>query len=111
MDMTTTERDHGGPARFYVNQARADTWFLTVIGEIDVANHAQFAAALEQALRAEPRTLVFDLAGVRFMDSSGIGVLLTAASTTTLVEIRAPSRAIRRLIEVSGVSELFRIVE
>jgi anti-anti-sigma factor len=109
--MTATEPDFGGGAQFYADQARADTWFVTVIGEVDLANRDQFEAAVEGALHAAPAKLVFDLAGVRFMDSSGLGVLLAAANRTSSVEVRAPSLAVRRLIEISGLSELLRIVE
>jgi anti-anti-sigma factor len=109
--MTTTEPDYGASAQFYADQARADTWFVTVIGEVDLANRERFEAVVEQALHTAPSKLVFDLAGVRFMDSSGLGVLLAATHRTPSVEVRAPSPAIRRLIEISGLTGLFRIVE
>jgi anti-anti-sigma factor len=108
--MTTVEPDYEG-AHFFADQARADTWVVTVIGEVDLANRDRFEAVVDRALLAGPSKLVFDLAGVRFMDSSGLGVLLIAANKTTSVEVRTPSPAIRRLIEVSGLTELFRIVE
>jgi anti-anti-sigma factor len=109
--MTATEADYGGNAQFYADQARSDTWFVTVIGEVDLANRDRFEAVVDQALHTAPNKLVFDLAGVRFMDSSGLGVLLAATHRAPSVEVRAPSPAIRRLIEISGLTDLFRIVE
>ena len=109
--MTTTEPDYGGNAQFYADRARADTWVVTVIGEVDLANRERFEAVVERALQARPAKLIFDLAGVRFMDSSGLGVLIAAAHRGTSVEVRAPSPAVRRLIEISGLAELLRIVE
>ncbi|HEU5271233.1 MAG TPA: STAS domain-containing protein [Jatrophihabitans sp.] len=108
--MTTSEPDFGENAQFYADQARADTWVVTVIGEVDLANRDRFEAAVKRALHDNPARLVFDLAGVRFMDSSGLGVMLAAADKTASVEVRAPSSAIRRLIEVSGLTDLFRVV-
>ncbi|MFL6161319.1 MAG: STAS domain-containing protein [Jatrophihabitantaceae bacterium] len=109
--MTTTESDSAGNASFYADRARTDTWVVTVIGEVDLANRERFEAVVEQALLAGPTTLVFDLAGVRFMDSSGLGVLVSATQSTSAVEVRTPSRSVRRLIEISGLTELLRIVE
>jgi len=111
MGMTTTEPDFEGNAHFYADHARADTWVVTVIGEVDLANRDRFEAVVKRALNATPPKLVFDLAGVRFMDSSGLGVLLAATHGATSVEVRAPSSAVRRLIEISGLAELLRIVE
>ncbi len=108
--MTTTESDFAGGAQFYADQARADTWVVTVIGEVDLANRDRFEAVVERALYSSPSKLVFDLAGVRFMDSSGLGVMLAAVNRTASVEVRTPSSNIRRLIELSGLTELFRIV-
>ncbi len=109
--MTTTEPEFGGDAQFYADHARSDTWVITVIGEVDLANRERFHAVVEQALFASPAKLIFDLAGVRFMDSSGLGVLLSAANKATSVEVRTPSLAVRRLIELSGLTNLLRIAE
>jgi anti-sigma B factor antagonist len=111
MGMTTTEPDYGGNAQFYADRARSDTWVVTVIGEVDLANREHFEAVVERALEASPAKLIFDLAGVRFMDSSGLGVLIAAANGTDLVEVRAPLPAVRRLIEISGLADILRIVE
>ena len=108
--MTTTEPDFEGTAQFYADQARADTWVVTVIGEVDLSNRERFEEVVERALQAAPAKLIFDLAGVRFMDSSGLGVMLMAANQADEVEVRAPSSALRRLITISGLTDLFRIV-
>ena len=108
--MTTSEPGFGD-AQFYADHARSDTWVITVIGEVDLANRERFHAVVERALFAAPAKLIFDLARERFMDSSGLGVLLSAANKATSVEVRTPSLAVRRLIELSGLTNLLRIAE
>jgi anti-anti-sigma factor len=80
---------------------------VRVAGEVDVATSALLAAAVARAMDVghEARTeLVVDLAHVRFIDASGINVLLSATSRArsadrTLV-LRSPSRAVRRMLDV-----------
>ncbi|HEY0518817.1 MAG TPA: STAS domain-containing protein, partial [Ilumatobacteraceae bacterium] len=57
-----------------VRIASVDNWFLvTVHGEIDASTVITFRAALEQVPASD--TVVVNLANVRFLDSSGLGVL------------------------------------
>ena len=107
--MTTTEPAAGG-AQFSTSQPCPGTWVVTVSGEIDIATSDRFEAVVAEAIGAEPDTLVFDLAGVRFMDSSGLGVMLTTIHRTAAVKIRAASPGMLRLLQISGVAQLFQIV-
>jgi anti-anti-sigma factor len=78
-----------------------------VRGEVDIATSALLAAAIARAMAMEPGgpvDLAIDLAHVRFIDASGIRVLLNATNQArarggTLV-LRSPSRAVRRLLDV-----------
>ena len=51
---------------------------------------------------------VVDLAGVSFIDSSGLRVLVQDHQTRTeageSLRLRAPSAAVQRLLEISGLS-------
>lgn len=78
-----------------------------VTGELDVAN----AEALERAIAAEVPNdapgLVLDLAGLSFMDSSGIHVLFHLARRLAehdqrIAVIAPPGSAPRRVLELSG---------
>jgi stage II sporulation protein AA (anti-sigma F factor antagonist) len=69
--------------------------------------------ALEQALDREPIiNLVFNLAGVSFIDSSGLGVLLgrykRVSKNGGKVMLVSPQPQVRRILELSG---LFRIMD
>ena len=77
---------------------------VRVAGELDLSCADQVAAALDAAVPLASDRLVVDLAELRFMDSSGLAVLLRAALAVPVVEIRDPSPAVRRLIVLSGLT-------
>ena len=52
---------------------------------------------------------MFELSGLTFMDSSGIGLLLTIAAQVDEVEVRNPSVTVRRVIELSGLASTLRM--
>ena len=53
---------------------------VTLTGEVDISNVDRLHASIEPALAHAPDVAVFDLAELRFMDSSGIAMLLRAAA-------------------------------
>jgi anti-anti-sigma factor len=75
-----------------------------VSGELDLLTVPQLRGALA-ALGDHGRDVVLDLAGVSFVDSSGLGLLLAAAGTAeeggASLILRAPSPAVRRLIGIA----------
>ncbi len=79
-----------------------------VSGEID----AHSAPALAQHLAAQSASkLVLDLAGVTFMDSSGLSVVVNLRQLGLTggpdLVIRRPSRPVVRLFEITGLTDLF----
>ncbi len=91
--------------------ATADGW--TVEGEIDAHSADSLAKALSQ-LPNVPK-IVADFAGVTFMDSSGLRVLVDAAMQATdagkTFAIANPQVAIRRVVEISGLSGLLHFID
>ena len=84
---------------------------LAIRGEIDLATAPAFGAAMEQEFQ-DVALVVLDLAGVTFMDSSGLNVLVSAAgrgSRSDGVRIRNAPVSIRRLLSVTGLDEVVRI--
>src|SRR5918994_436794 len=71
-----------------LSRPRPDTVVLAVRGEIDTLTAPAFTAATEELLTAQGEVLVMDLAEVRFLASSGLAVLISAAH-------RAEERGIR----------------
>ena len=59
---------------------------------------------------SETERLIFDLEGLRFMDSSGIAMFVSVARKVREVELRNPSAIVRRLFELTGLANTFRVV-
>lgn len=76
---------------------------LRVHGEIDISAQDAFRAAIA-SLRDGP--CVIDVAGVSFLDSSGIAVLFEALSSRKSVVLRNPTMPVRRVLEVVGLDQL-----
>ena len=84
---------------------------LQVAGEIDLATVDALQTALEEAISTDP-TVVVDMAGVTFLDATGLRVVLQAGAslngTGPLTLLNAPRVA--WLLELVGLSELSSIV-
>jgi anti-sigma B factor antagonist len=82
---------------------------VVLAGELDSSN----AASLQERVASIPpepaRPLIFDLTGLRFMDSAGIAVLIGAAAKASSVSLRNPSPIIRRVLETTGLSSVLAI--
>jgi anti-sigma B factor antagonist len=86
---------------------------VIVAGEIDLATAPRLRAALVGILEDGNADAVVDLAAVEFIDASGIGVLVWAASMAGerggRLTIRNPSQAVRLvldLLELDGELEI-----
>jgi anti-anti-sigma factor len=87
----------------------ADSWRLvTVRGEIDMDNADQ----LVDAIKMVAGTAVVDLSGITFIDSTGLQGLLRAQKAARQrgddLILRHPSKAVRRVLEMTGLIDRFR---
>lgn len=82
---------------------------VSLSGELDSANADALDAALAPLTHERSARLIFDLSGLSFMDSAGIAVLLGVASKVSAVRLREPSPAVRRVIELTGLSDVLPI--
>jgi anti-sigma B factor antagonist len=82
---------------------------ISVAGQLDISNAAALEQALAGAAAAHPRALIFDLSGLEFMDSAGVSVLVRARTEVGEVRLRSPTPIVRRLIEITGLSEILPI--
>lgn len=80
-----------------------------VKGEIDMESAPLLAVALEQ--QPSDKVAYLDMADVRFIDSSGIAVLINQLARMRQhngeLRVQNPSRVVRRLLEIAGLSEHF----
>ena len=87
---------------------------LSLAGELDLYNAEEVRSALLEACAAEPEVLVVDLEGVRFIDSTALGVLIEARSRMadrSSFRLAAPGLETRRALEVSGLDHHFVVHE
>lgn len=85
---------------------------LIVRGEVDPATSDTFFRAIEAAFLRAP-TVVVDLQGVTFMDSSGVNALATSFRDhdhgTGALVLRAPGPFIGRLLAITGLDQILTI--
>jgi anti-sigma B factor antagonist len=88
---------------------------LRIVGELDVASTPQLEAELATLLEAGKANVVIDMAGVQFIDASGIGTLVTAADRARaagggIVLCRPTSRVTRviDMLELNGALPVVR---
>jgi anti-anti-sigma factor len=89
-----------------------DGTVVAVSGEVDVCTEAPLQQALLRIMREHGARLL-DVSGVSFMDCAGLRALLT---TRRRAELRggfrrliAVSRAVRRIIELTGAQEALAV--
>ena len=100
-----------GPSSWKVTEVadlRGDR-LLVVHGELDIATAPELVEMLDR-LRRQNHAVQVDLAEVTFMDSTGLTTLMdahiAAENNGWSFEIRRPSRAVRRVFELAGVTRL-----
>jgi anti-sigma B factor antagonist len=90
-----------------------DGIIVTVRGEVDVCTQGLLQQALLQIMREHGARLLLDVAGVSFMDCAGLRVLLTTRRRADLrggfLRLIAVSRAVRRIIELTGAYEALAV--
>lgn len=90
---------------------RAGAALLTVTGEIDTVTAPHLEAALDTLLGLDAGVLVADLAGITFLASSGLAVLIQAAHRAERsgrrLRLVVTGRQVRRPLEITGTDQLF----
>lgn len=82
---------------------------LTVAGEIDVATAPNFTLGLLAAMQSGNNPVTVDLSECTFMDSTGIGALVTVLRSGHRLVLLHPTEAVRRVLQLSGLDELVDI--
>ena len=91
-----------------VARHRGGSLDVALVGELDMAATFKLESDLERQLaKDDVRRLAFDLTGLTFIDSAGLGTLLAIRDRTqdlgiemALTNISAP---VRRILEMSGL--------
>ena len=93
--------------------ASPETAVFVLSGEIDAHTAPSFAARFDPLPAGADAAVILDMAEVTFMDSSGLRVLIElnrrASESGLAMIVRAPSRAVARIIEISGLSDIIEV--
>ncbi len=82
---------------------------ITLSGELDISSADSLEQTVTSLAAAGPSQLIFDLRALSFMDSAGIAVLVGAAKKVDTVKLRDPSVIVRRVIELTGLTDILAI--
>ncbi len=89
------------------------TVVLHLHGELDMATTPVLDQALTSVLSDGAAELVVDLSCLRFMDSTGISMLLSAAQRSDQAgkafQVRSPTRPVRKALRLTGVDRILPI--
>jgi anti-sigma B factor antagonist len=55
----------------------AEYWLFELRGDLDYGECAGFRMQIDRVLKAGPRATIVDLSGLEYLDSSGLGLLLS----------------------------------
>lgn len=86
---------------------------LGVAGELDAYSSPQLESQISKLTDEAVDDVVLDLSATRFLDSSGLRAILSAQRSLQerngRLRLRAPSEAVRRLLEITGLDDHFDV--
>lgn len=87
-----------------------DTAVIRLAGDIDMLTSQRLRTAVTEVLGHDATAaVVFEMAGVDFVDSSGLSVLIAFAQDGRSVVLRNPTDVVRRVVETTGLTSLLQI--
>ena len=86
---------------------------ITLAGEVDVNVATELAGAVGGALAGRPEVVIVDLSAATFLDSAGVGALVTLNNAATSagvqsVQLRPGPPNVMRVLEMVGLDDLFQ---
>lgn len=90
------------------------TLTVKLVEDIDHNNSSEIRKKIDDEINKRPiKSLIFDFSKVEFMDSSGIGMILgrykLLRSMGGAVIINNPSKAVLKIIEISGINKIIPV--
>jgi anti-anti-sigma factor len=87
---------------------------VTPKGELDLAAAPALESGLAEAESHEPKLIVVDMAGVGFIDSTGLRVLLAAAGRARdggwRFQVSTPTQQVAKLLDLTRSGSVLEIV-
>ncbi len=95
-------------------QTRGDTLAITGLKELAAANFQSFRDQVRAALTDEQKNIEIDLSQTMFLDSCGLGALIslhkTVCSRQGQVRLLHPTPPVRQILELTRMHRIFEIV-
>lgn len=104
----------GGSVQLSVSETSAgNVPILAVSGEVDVYSAPALKDKIGELIQSGHTTLIVDLSGVAFLDSTGLGALVEARASTTeaggSLPIVCSQERILKLFTITGLNGVFAI--
>ena len=88
---------------------------VEIIGEADVTNTDDLRQLLEEEVSQQPRTLIIDLSGLRFMDSSALHALLRVNRSMDrqagVLALVSPQPAVAKILRLTTADRLIPVYD
>jgi anti-sigma B factor antagonist len=97
-----------GPQRPAFETRSDDGGTITVVlsGDLDIVNRSWLARHLAEAMKQQPRRLVFDMAEISFADSAALRLIVRAGQLLPdggRAVIHHPPPVVRRALQITGL--------
>jgi anti-sigma B factor antagonist len=86
---------------------------VEIAGEADVTNSDELRRLLDEEISLQPRTLIIELSGLRFMDSSALHALLMVNRTMDrqggVLALVSPQAAVAKILRLTTADRLIPV--
>ena len=91
-----------------VTKIKGDIGLIVVTGRITSENSEQFANAIQEVAKEAGVRLLIDMAGLDYMSSAGLGVILNARKNMGAgrLFLSAPNETVRKVLAVGQLEDL-----
>lgn len=90
-----------------------DVPVIRAVGELEIATVPEMRATVTELTELRPRAIVFDLRQISYLDSSGLGILVSAkkrlAAHEGEVVLVTAQPAVLKALSLSGLDQIMRI--
>ena len=90
-------------------------YVLTISGELDAATAPRLSEALDAAIASDFASVLVDLSECSFIDSTGLGVIVTARTRLLEAgrrfELCCAGAQAKRILEITGLDNAFGLFE
>ncbi|HBK89949.1 MAG: STAS domain-containing protein [Cyclobacteriaceae bacterium] len=100
----------------FAQEIKSNTLILRITGDlIGEDNGTRMVEAVNEAVSHQVLTCIIDISGLRYINSSGIGVLITILTKFRNkggeVYLMKPSESVKKLLAITKLNAIFQIIQ